>query len=182
MFCASTPIGVKLSRMSKSILKKSGSVRVELTLTVSTWPSGGDFATASRPIAPPAPPRFSTRNGWFHLACILGARMRAIRSGVVAGVWPRMNLTGRFERPWAMACHGRASAPAPNTNCLRLSTLGLGHLNAFGARHKDPPLEKGPLLLVLEQRAVQRRADRLSAPGAHPFRGNVLREQQLYPV
>ena len=77
---------MKLVSTSKSILKNSGSVSVELTFTVSVWPSGGAFATASRPIAPPAPPRFSTMNGWCHFACIRGAMVRAIRSGVVAAV------------------------------------------------------------------------------------------------
>jgi hypothetical protein len=28
------------------------------------WPSGALFATASAPIVPPAPPRFSTTKGW----------------------------------------------------------------------------------------------------------------------
>src|SRR5258706_380981 len=45
MFSATIEIGVKLFRMSKSILKKIGNVTVEFTLMVMTCPSGGDFGT-----------------------------------------------------------------------------------------------------------------------------------------
>src|SRR5882762_6129448 len=121
MFSATIEIGVKPLRMSKSILKNSGSVTVELTLIVRTWPSAGDFATASRPIAPPAPPRFSTMKGWCHFSCMRGASVRAIRSGVVAGVCPRTKRTGRLEMPCARAAKGVASAARSS---LRRSSFG----------------------------------------------------------
>jgi len=119
MFSATMQIGVKLLRMSKSILKKIGSVTVELTLMVMTWPSGGDFATASSPMAPPAPPLFSTRNGWFHFAAMRGASVRAIKSGVVAAVWPSTKRIGRLEMPWAPAGEMRAKGDTRAASIMR---------------------------------------------------------------
>src|SRR5260221_8829700 len=150
MFCASTEIGVKLLSTSKSILKNSGSVSVELTLTVMVWPSGGAFATASRPIAPPAPPRFSTMNGWCHFACMRGASVRAMRSGVVAGVWPRTKRTGRFEMPCAHPAAGLASAARISRRrgslmcCIYPPSFWLVDAGARGADDAGPLLALGP--------------------------------------
>jgi len=49
------------------------------------WPSGALFATASTPMLPPAPGRFSTTTGWPSFSLILGAMERAIRSALPPG-------------------------------------------------------------------------------------------------
>ena len=48
-------------------------------------PSGADFATASTPIMPPAPARFSTTTGWPSLSLMRGAMAREMRSALPPG-------------------------------------------------------------------------------------------------
>src|SRR5882762_1752280 len=50
------------------------------------------------------------------------------------------------------------------------------------ARHEDEALEQVDVLLVLEQRAVQRRDDGLAVLGSQGVGRNVLGEQELQPV
>src|SRR3954462_14273214 len=47
-----------------------------LVVSSSVVPSGADFATASAPILPPAPVRFSTITGWPSCSDILAATIR----------------------------------------------------------------------------------------------------------
>jgi hypothetical protein len=51
--------------------------------TSKVWPSAGAFTTASVPILPPAPLRFSTTNGCPMAFCNRSASVRPMMSGVV---------------------------------------------------------------------------------------------------
>src|SRR5579862_99621 len=53
---------------------------------------------------------------------------------------------------------------------------------AFGAGHEHEALEEVHVLLVLEQRAVERRDDGLAVLRAQRVRRNILGEQELQPV
>ena len=61
------------------------SVRGLIAETASVYPSAGDFAMASMPIAPPAPPLFSTITCWPSCAESLSASGRATPSLVPPG-------------------------------------------------------------------------------------------------
>src|SRR3979409_293795 len=50
------------------------------------------------------------------------------------------------------------------------------------ARHENEPLEQVDVLLVLQQRAVQRRDNGLAVLGSQGVGRDVLGEQQLQPV
>jgi hypothetical protein len=69
---------------AKSATGSYGSFASRLTLTAwvptlpitRVWPSGADFATASAPMLPPAPVRFSTTTGWPQASVRRAPRMR----------------------------------------------------------------------------------------------------------
>ena len=67
----------------------------------SVWPSGADLATASAPIAPPAPPRFSTTTGWPMLSLMRWATMRATTSVVPPAGKGTMIFSGLDGNDWA---------------------------------------------------------------------------------
>src|SRR5439155_20351100 len=54
--------------------------------------------------------------------------------------------------------------------------------SSSGARHEDDALEQVDVLLVLEQRAVQRRNERLAIAALQRFGRNVFGQQQFEPV
>src|SRR5882672_522960 len=65
-----------------------------------------------------------------------------------------------------------------NPDSMGARTAGLRTL----ARHEDEALEEVHVLLVLEQRAVQRREDGLAVLGPQSVGRDVLGEQELQPV
>ncbi len=73
------------------------------------YPSGGDFATASAPMVPPAPPRFSTTTGWPSASESLCAMGRAKMSVDPPGGNGTTSFSG-FEGQACAALHGEASA------------------------------------------------------------------------
>ncbi len=78
----------------------------------SVCPSGGDLATISPPIMPPAPGRLSTTTGWPSSSLRPGATARALISTLppgANGTTIRMGLTGKV---CACACTQSASANA----------------------------------------------------------------------
>src|SRR5882762_2888976 len=72
-------------------------------------PSGLAFATASAPITPPAPPRFSTTTAWPHFCESFAATVRAVISVPPPGANGTTNVTG-------FAGYGCASAAAATQN------------------------------------------------------------------
>ena len=62
---------------------------------ISTWPSGGDFATMLAATTPPAPGTFSTMNGLPNAAVNFSASSRAITSGLPPGPEAAISRTGR---------------------------------------------------------------------------------------
>ena len=113
--------------MSKGRLgKNKGSVNTLDTMTCMVCPSGTALASASMPMAPAAPARFSTMKGWFQRACKRGASRRAMTSGVVAAVCASSKRTGRDEIPCACAENGTATetaAPAAASSRRRRVSL-----------------------------------------------------------
>ena len=93
---------------------------------------------------------------------------------------PRLPRDGRGDRRDAgSAGRNRARARAP----ARADSLSdLDEALAPGARHERDALEQVHVLLVLEQRAVQRRDQHLLVGALQRLGRNVLGEQQLQPV
>src|SRR6266704_1635590 len=79
---------------------------------ISTWPSGGAFATALAATTPPAPGTFSTINGLPKAAVNLSASKRAITSGLPPGPAGAISRTVRLGHAssCAVACDAKVSA------------------------------------------------------------------------
>src|SRR6185437_5323344 len=74
-------------------------------------------------------------------------------------------------------------ASGSSVACVPASVTGSrNRLATAGARHEHDALEQVHVLLVLEQRAVQRRQERLAVAAVQRLGRNVLGEQQLEPV
>src|SRR5690349_23554200 len=124
----------KLFCMSKATLgKKSGSVTMLEGITCMVWPSGADLASASMPIAPAAPTRFSTTKGWFQRALKRGASSRAMTSGVVDADCARSRCTGRDDRPCA---RDRRGAPARTADAPTISFRLIGFMIVLLVRER----------------------------------------------
>src|SRR5258706_10162365 len=79
------------------------SVSGEGLVSISTWPSGGAFATFSTASMPAAPTRFSTITGWPRLVDRRSCIARAIRSAVLPTGQGMMMPTGRVANDCACA-------------------------------------------------------------------------------
>src|SRR5262245_53211480 len=77
---------------------------------------------------------------------------------------------------------GNRKAAQITTTLRMISAINATGCLSFGARHEYQALEQVNVLLVLQQRSVQRRDDRLAVLGAQRFRGDVLGQQELQPV
>src|SRR5262245_59574531 len=72
-----------------------------------------------------------------------------------------------------------ATKPNSATHAIALKQSGLTLLTA---RHEGEPLEQVHVLLVLDQRAVQRRDELLGVALAQRLRADILDHEQLEPV
>jgi hypothetical protein len=93
---ASSETGARSRSGSNGMLRYSALLMANtpLVLTSSVWPSGAALATASAPMLPPAPARFSTTNGWPIASCRRLASARPTMSGVEPGGKVTTTLTG----------------------------------------------------------------------------------------
>src|SRR4051794_17158559 len=99
-----------------------------LVVSSSVVPSGADFATASAPILPPAPVRFSTITGWPRCSDILAATMRPTVSTAppaANGTTIRIGRFGKFCARLEPAGTHAATATATNQQSRRTFDIEL---------------------------------------------------------
>src|SRR5688500_16511798 len=114
-------------------------------------------------------------------------------------VWLPIQWPSTWARSASLRRAGSASFAPSTKNVARMCsffrtsstcsvTPGSGPLSnvrvtsGLGTRHENEPLEEVDVLLVLQQRPVQRRDDGLAVLGAQRFGRDVLGKQQLQPV
>src|SRR5690349_25099317 len=105
----------------------------------------------------------------------------AVRSGAGTDVYHRRHSSPSAAARRKPSSCSRASGSIVAWRPFRLT----GSTNATlpsRTRHERDPLEQMHVLLVLEQRAVQRRNDDLPVLASQRFGRDVLRQQELQPV
>src|SRR6185503_16344494 len=121
----------------------------------SAYPSGGDFATRSAPILPPAPALFSTTTGWPHASETFCAMTRA----KVSAMPPTANGTTILMGLEGYAC---ASAPAENASDAPAATR---RSHVFMVRMVGQKVGRRDPSAGVAHRAPAKRRAALSGPG-----------------
>ncbi len=117
-------------------------VIVATSINSSVWPSGSALATATAPMLPPAPGRFSTTTGCFHISLSFWPSARASTSDVPPGANGTMMRIGLLGKAPCANAAGDIAAIATKqmlhnavTKGVRIFMFGYSSLQQAGDRY-----------------------------------------------